>query len=145
MIGALDRASPIHHMEGRVAEVGIWDVALDDDEIAALASGFSPLFIRPQSLVYYAPLIRDEDEDRVGGLSLTATNTPTVGTHPRVFSPAQLNFDMVAAAAAGKGEGPFTDLSLMATPGARYSFSAKTPAAPATGNPWYYYQQNAAG
>lgn len=42
----------------RIAEVGVWNVALSDDEIAALGKGISPLLVRPQNLVAYLPLIR---------------------------------------------------------------------------------------
>jgi hypothetical protein len=70
---------------GRVAEVGIWDVALTDAEVAVLAAGYSPLLVRPQNLVFYAPLVR-EILDVVGGVSLTNTGS-TVGDHPRVLLP----------------------------------------------------------
>lgn len=42
--------------DGRLCEVGIWDVALTDDELRALASGISPLMIRLSRLVGYWPL-----------------------------------------------------------------------------------------
>ena len=75
-------------MDGRIAEAAIWNVELTDAEVAILGKGFSPPFIRPESLVFYAPLIRDEDDDRVGGLSLTAYNTPTIASHPPIIYPA---------------------------------------------------------
>lgn len=67
-----------------VAEVGIWTDALTDEEMASLAAGFTPDQIRPQSLVFYAPLIRTIQDLR-GGLTITPTNSPTVAVHPRVF------------------------------------------------------------
>ena len=67
---------------GSIAEPAIWDVALSDLEVGLLAKGLSPLFIQPDSLVFYAPLIRDEDFDKIGGVSLSAINTPSVATHP---------------------------------------------------------------
>jgi hypothetical protein len=70
------------YMSGRIAEVAIWNVALSDAEVALLAKGFSPLFIQPHNLVAYYPLIRDDDNDWIGGFNLTAVNAPTVGTHP---------------------------------------------------------------
>lgn len=69
---------------GLIAEVGIWEIALADDDVARLALGFSPRLIRPQSLVFYAPLIRDVQDIR-GGLSLTTTGT-TVADHPRIYA-----------------------------------------------------------
>jgi hypothetical protein len=90
-IGRVGDSTPVDYMDGRIAEVGIWDVALTDAEIAILAAGFSPLFIRPQNLVAYWPLIRDEDQDRVGGYGFTAYNTPTIGVHPPVIMPSAIH------------------------------------------------------
>lgn len=85
--GALRDSSPSNYSDGAVAEAFIYDVALTDAEIAALAAGYSPLFIRPASLQAYWPLIRDEDQDRRGGYDLTAYNTPTILEHPPVIYP----------------------------------------------------------
>lgn len=73
------------YFDGRIAEVGIWNAALTADEMAALAKGFSPRLIRPQSLVFYAPLVRDLIDVR-GGLALTNNNTATVADHPRIYA-----------------------------------------------------------
>jgi len=70
-----------------IAEAAIWNVALTDAEVTVLATGVSPLLVRPQSLVCYLPLIRDDDEDIVGGRSFTANGGPTIAAHPRVFYP----------------------------------------------------------
>lgn len=69
---------------GQIAEVGIWDVALTDAEIASLAKGMTCDKIRPQNLVFYAPLIRDLN-DQKGGLTIT-NNGATVANHPRVYA-----------------------------------------------------------
>jgi len=87
-IGRSADSTPSDYMSGRIAEVGVWNVALTDAEVAILARGYSPLFVRPQNLVAYWPLIRDEDQDRVGGYDMTAYNTPTIAAHPRVLYPA---------------------------------------------------------
>jgi len=42
--------------DGLVAEVAVWNVVLDDSEIAALAQGVSPLLIRSTALVEYWPV-----------------------------------------------------------------------------------------
>ena len=84
-ISIFDNSTLDTPMNGRMAEVGIWNVALTDAEAAVLAKGISPRSVRPESLVFYLPLVRDDDEDVVGGLSLTAVNGPTVVVHPRVF------------------------------------------------------------
>lgn len=68
------------YLSGSVFWPAIWNVALEDAEIASLAAGVSPLLIRPDSLVYFSPLgglDGDYDNDIVGGLNLTAYNSPT--------------------------------------------------------------------
>jgi hypothetical protein len=70
---------------GRTAEVGIWNAALTAAEIASLAKGMTPDKIRPQSLVFYAPLVRDLIDVR-GGLTITNNNSATVAAHPRVYA-----------------------------------------------------------
>ena len=86
-IGRLGDSSPSAYFNGGVAEVAIWNAALTDDEAAILAKGYSPLFVRPQSLVAYWPLIRDTDDDIVGSYNMTPTNGPTVAPHPAVLYP----------------------------------------------------------
>ena len=82
-IGARPRvATPLEYLDGRVAEAAIWSAALSDAEVAFLALGFSPLFIQPHNLAAYWPLIRDDDNDLIGGFDLTPINSPTVSIHP---------------------------------------------------------------
>jgi hypothetical protein len=71
--------------DGRIAEAGVWNAALTDAEIASLADGMTCDKVRPQSLVFYAPLVRDLI-DYKGGLTITNTNTATVANHPRVYA-----------------------------------------------------------
>jgi hypothetical protein len=70
---------------GTIAEVGIWNAALTAAEIASLAKGMTCDKVRPQSLVFYAPLVRDLI-DAKGGLTITNNNTATVANHPRVYA-----------------------------------------------------------
>jgi hypothetical protein len=72
-------------LNGEIAEVGIWNAALTAAEIASLADGMTCDKVRPQSLVFYAPLVRDLQDVR-GGLTITNNNTATVATHPRVYA-----------------------------------------------------------
>ena len=72
-------------MDGCLAEVGIWNAALTAAEIASLAKGMTCDKVRPQSLVFYAPLVRDLIDTK-GGLTITNNNTATVATHPRVYA-----------------------------------------------------------
>jgi hypothetical protein len=66
-------------MSGRLAEVGIWDVALSDAEFAALLKGISPLHIRRGHLKGYWPLfgVAFPEADISGGIS-NATQNGTV-------------------------------------------------------------------
>jgi len=73
------------YLDGRLADVGIWSAELTTAEIGSLAKGVSCDQIRPQSLVFYAPLIRDIVDVR-GGMTITNTNTATVSDHPRVYA-----------------------------------------------------------
>jgi len=82
-----DNASRRNYLSGAMAEVAVWSAALTDPEVSILYEGVSPLLVRPQSLVLYVPLIRDDDEDIVGGLSFTANGGPTIAAHPGVFYP----------------------------------------------------------
>lgn len=75
----------INHLTGNLADVGIWNAALSPDEIASLARGIACDRIRPQSLVVYAPLVRNLI-DKVGGATFTNTNGATVAAHPRVYA-----------------------------------------------------------
>lgn len=72
-----------------IAEAGIWDAALTADDALMLASGVSPLLVRPANLVAYWPLMgRNSPEiDPVGGYNLTLANAPTVADHCRIFYP----------------------------------------------------------
>jgi hypothetical protein len=70
---------------GNIAEVGVWNVSLTAEEIASLSKGFACSSVRPQSLVFYAPLVRDLI-DAKGGLTITNNNTATVANHPRVYA-----------------------------------------------------------
>lgn len=70
---------------GQIAEVGIWNIALTDAEVASLAKGMTCDKVRPQSLVFYAPLVRDLIDVK-GGLTITNNNTATVANHPGVYA-----------------------------------------------------------
>ena len=70
---------------GRIAEVGIWNAALTAAEVASLAKGMTCDKIRPQSLVFYAPLVRNLQDVR-GGLTITNNNAATVANHTRVYA-----------------------------------------------------------
>ena len=85
-VGALHRNHATSWpMNGRIAEAAIWDAALTDAEAAILATGIRPIFVRPQNIVAYWPLVRDQDYDIVGGYDLTVWNNPTIAEHAPVI------------------------------------------------------------
>lgn len=72
--------------DGDIEDVCVWSVALDDGEIASLASGVSPALIRPASLRFWMRC-GEAVVDRVGGLAITADGTPTMSTAgPKSYS-----------------------------------------------------------
>jgi hypothetical protein len=71
--------------DGRLAEIGIWSAALTQPEIQRLSKGFTCDQVRPQSLNFYAPLVRDLS-DLAQGRDLTNNNGATVVDHPRIYS-----------------------------------------------------------
>lgn len=86
--GSLAQAAASCH----IAEVGFWNVALSDEEIAALAKGVSPLLIRLNNLVGYYPLIRgdssgDEPNPKNAAYKMVEQGTVSVQPHSPVFMP----------------------------------------------------------
>jgi hypothetical protein len=73
------------YFNGKIAEVGIWNAALTAAEVASLAKGMTCEKIRPQSLVFYVPLVRELQDVRQG-LTITNNNGATVDNHPRVYA-----------------------------------------------------------
>lgn len=72
-----------------IAELGFWNQALTDAEIASLAAGASPMLVRPSALVAYWPLVgvNSPENNIVANNSLTITGTLPVSPHPRMFDP----------------------------------------------------------
>jgi hypothetical protein len=82
------------YLQGHLAELATWSVALSpEDEISALAKGFSPLMVRPQSLTGYWPLWGQHSPEldiwRGRGLTLSGTEP---ADHPRIFYPTRPKF-----------------------------------------------------
>jgi hypothetical protein len=82
-IGAVATTSLL--WDGLIAEASVHNAALTAAEVASLAKGMTCDKVRPQSLVFYAPLVRDLI-DYKGGLTITNNNTATVANHPRVYA-----------------------------------------------------------
>ena len=84
-VGMISFSSVNNCFDGEVAETAVYNAALSAAEIASLAKGMTCDKIRPQSLVFYAPLVRDLIDAR-GGLTLTNNNGATVATHPKIYA-----------------------------------------------------------
>ena len=90
-----------------VAEIAMWNVALSSDERAALVAGYSPLFVRPQNLVVYFPLLGGSgasgaEVDWVSGQSVSITGSDiAVVDHPRIIYPRRRSMIFVPAAVSG--------------------------------------------
>ena len=86
IIGGRDNGSSIGlHANALIAEVGVWSAVLDTGEIGSLADGITCEKVRPQSLVFFAPLVRNL-QDLSRGRAITNNNTATVANHPRVYA-----------------------------------------------------------
>lgn len=85
IIGAdIYSGAPEAFVNGAIAECGVWSAALTAVEIASLAKGISPRVVRPQSLVFYAPLLRNLI-DYKGRLTITNNNGATAADHARIY------------------------------------------------------------
>ena len=76
--------APATFTNGRIAEAAIWNVALSDGEIAALATGVIPYLVRPAALKGYWPLwglVSPEPDMSGGARNLTLVNGPTYANH----------------------------------------------------------------
>ena len=75
--------------DGFIAEAAVYSAALSAAEIAALAKGYSPLLIRPQSLVHYwyAFAATDPLVDVIGNANLTQSGSPVTADHPPILYP----------------------------------------------------------
>ncbi|GMV82098.1 MAG: hypothetical protein AMXMBFR7_32820 [Planctomycetota bacterium] len=85
-LGVLPWSSLISYWSGRIALAALWNAALSDAEVAALAAGALPISIRPASLVHFWPLFgaHDPEVDMVGGAAMSLVNAPTVADGPPI-------------------------------------------------------------
>ena len=75
--------------DGEIGHCAIWDVGLSANEVDSLAKGgVSPLKIRGDNRLFYAPLNgQDPELDVVGGLSLTVNGPVKSEEPPKQFNP----------------------------------------------------------
>lgn len=89
------------YYDGQIAECCVWNVALTDAEVASLATGISPLLIRPGNLTHYWPLIRGL-QDHINVYDMTVNGGASVATHPAIrYVPHQTITTPGSAAAGG--------------------------------------------
>lgn len=89
-IGALRRSTVSSYFNGSIAEVYMLDVNMTDAQHALAGKGISPFWIIPGKNVRAWYPLQGHNNNRVrnGYPDLTATGSPTNGTHPaRVFRP----------------------------------------------------------
>lgn len=71
-------------LTGEVWEVGAWDVALTQEDIAQLAARVHPLLVRPADLISYWPLIGRVDRDWITGGETAGVNA-NIAPHRRIY------------------------------------------------------------
>lgn len=81
-VGSFDFAG--EDWDNALCMASIWSTDLSESEIVSLAKGFDARRIRPQSLRFSAPLVRNV-QDISRALALTTNGSPTVSAHPRVY------------------------------------------------------------
>jgi hypothetical protein len=92
----------VQHFSGMLAHGAFWDAELNTSEIAALAGGVLPIYVRPQNLVAYWPLINagsPEIDYWRGRYPMTLNGGPTVGTSnppvqllkPQIWTPYEVS------------------------------------------------------
>lgn len=91
-VGGFSSGSLFGAMNGRLAEIGLWDAALTDAEVTSLANGTSPLRVRPQNLRCYWPLYGTGSPEpnyarNSTDYSLTLQAAPTQISHAPVQMP----------------------------------------------------------
>ena len=101
-IGRATSSAFNQYWDGDLAECAVWDVALADAEVAILATGISPLLVRPGNLISYWPVIGrfSPEIDVVGGIDMTVNAAPAAASHTRVIMPSPQASRAIAAAAA---------------------------------------------
>ncbi len=94
-------------VDGDLAEFGFWNVILDAAEISALASGISPMLVRPASLVSHPPILGNDSPeiDLVDSTTWAINGTLTKADHVGVYraNPMRTFILPVAAAAPPAG------------------------------------------
>lgn len=107
---------------GVLAEAAIWDTVLSAADVAILADGYAPTFVKPANLLSYWPLFgrASTEPDVWGSYPLTVGAGATQSAHPRIIYPSSRQLFVPPLPAAQR-----TELWLTGTTGKLHSFSAK--------------------
>jgi hypothetical protein len=70
-VGARRDSSPTNYFEGRIMWAAVWNVALSATDAQNLSDGWEPTLVRRDGLVWYAPLLADEYQEKISGAALT--------------------------------------------------------------------------
>jgi hypothetical protein len=76
--------------DGKLAEIGIWDVELTDAEFLTLSKGLCPKFVRPANLRLYVPMYGTDSPELdqwKRAASFTLAGTSKAAGHPRIYYP----------------------------------------------------------
>lgn len=68
--------------QGYLAEVGIWNVSLTDDDIYALSRGAKPTAVQPNYLVHYVPFVQNTNDIVYGQSPKTVQGATPLAVHP---------------------------------------------------------------
>jgi hypothetical protein len=83
-IGALVRTSAGLFFTGAIAQPCLYTAALTQPEIEALSDRVSPRKVRPQSLVFWPPLVKNI-QDLKGAATITDNGPVTISSNPRMM------------------------------------------------------------
>lgn len=122
-----------NNWDGMLARFAVWDAILTVDEFAALAKGICPLQIRPQSMVEYVEMLRDNVSRKLAAPTITGT---AVQPHPLVmFVPRRHHIKGPSAAASYNLSAPSFSMTPQAlTHASVYSAQVSSPQFQFTGN-----------
>lgn len=75
--------------DGRLAECAVWNADITTAGFEMLADGYSALFVRPESLVFYITLLGNysPEIDVINNKNVTINGTIAKAAHPRIIYP----------------------------------------------------------
>lgn len=88
-IGIEGDSTPSDEWSGGIMWPAVWDIALNDEEVAALAAGAPPWTVRPEALVFFAPLTHGtgDERDLISGTALIEAGVVGEMEGPPVLMP----------------------------------------------------------